>query len=101
MDVRHTEITQCPALPYTIRYTRQHNEYSLMQYVVPPMLFCHLTAAQAERPNVEWPKAQGEAGRRQVAAVELARGWGSCLSPEAAQAHSRASLMLVRADHGC
>ena len=85
-------------MPYfcTVRYTRQHNEYSLMQYIVPPMLFCHLTAAQAERPIVEWPKAQGEAGRRQAAAAELARGWGSTLSAEAAQGHSRASLMLVR-----
>ena len=80
---------------HLLRFTRQHNEYGLMQYIVPPMLFCHLTAAQAERPTVEWPKAQADAARRQSAAAELVRGWGSALSPEVAQSHCRASLMLV------
>ena len=66
-----------------------------MQYAAPPLLFCHLTAAQPERPNVTWPKAQGEVARRQAAAAELCRGWGSSLVPAVAQVHARGSLMMV------
>ena len=81
--------------PLACRFARKHNEYGFMQYAVPPMLYCHLTAAQPERPNVTWPKAQGEVARRQAVVTELARGWRGSLVPAVAQLHSRTSLLVV------
>ncbi|GAX73943.1 hypothetical protein CEUSTIGMA_g1393.t1 [Chlamydomonas eustigma] len=77
-----------------LRRVRQNNEYNMMQYIVPQLLYCHLTAAQPERPKIVWPKAQAEASRKQATSVEVIRSWFNAVTPAVAQAHSRACLSL-------
>jgi hypothetical protein len=87
--------------PYTLnperRTVRRKNEWGLLAHVAPCLLFVHATAAQPERPQLQWPRAGAESYKRAEVASELVRGWTSGkVAPHVLQAHSRRSLLQVR-----